>query len=314
MVWLFLVPQLHDVESSVAALRRLSPLLVAASALLQLLSLLSVTVLSVAVLGFGRLPFFHLLRIDLADLAINHSLPGGGATASAVHFRLLTVAGVPAARAISASAVQVLGSTVVLGLLFLLGVALSFGSLQERSEYLTAGVVVGVVVLAAALFGVGLLHHWQTIAALASRLGSRIPLLGAERPARLVTTLADMIRELAADHRRLALAVLAAAANWLFDAASLWAMLAAGGNVLPPGSVLAVYGVGGVLAMLPITPGGVGIVEGVLTPAITALGVPGSEALVAVLGWRVFEFWLPIPVGLLAYLSLTARSRRVHRR
>jgi uncharacterized membrane protein YbhN (UPF0104 family) len=52
------------------------------------------------------------------------------------------------------------------------------------------------------------------------------------------------------------------------------------------------------------TPGGVGVVEGVLIPSLVAAGVPAHLALVGVLGWRLVNYWLPIPVGGLMWLTL----------
>jgi uncharacterized protein (TIRG00374 family) len=88
-------------------------------------------------------------------------------------------------------------------------------------------------------------------------------------------------------------------------------MLAAFGQPIEVGPLLATYGVGSLIAMLPLTPGGVGLVEGVMVPALLGFGVPHSAALLGVIGWRVFEYWLPIPVGGAAYASLRlSRSRR----
>lgn len=64
------------------------------------------------------------------------------------------------------------------------------------------------------------------------------------------------------------------------------------------------FGLANVLAALPITPRGLGVVEGVLIPSLVGFGAAGGTASVAVIGWRLISFWLPIPVGGLAYASL----------
>ena len=63
------------------------------------------------------------------------------------------------------------------------------------------------------------------------------------------------------------------------------------------------YGLANVLGAIPITPGGLGIIEGVLTPSLVGFGVPRAAAVLGVLSWRLVNFWLPIPVGGLSYLS-----------
>lgn len=65
-----------------------------------------------------------------------------------------------------------------------------------------------------------------------------------------------------------------------------------------------IWGLGNLLAIVPLTPGGLGIVEGVMIPALIGFDVPSSSALVGVLGWRLWQFWLPIPVAGICYLSL----------
>ena len=65
----------------------------------------------------------------------------------------------------------------------------------------------------------------------------------------------------------------------------------------------------GVLGVLPVTPGGVGIVEGVLVPTLVASGASTQAALVGVLGWRLISYWLPIPLGALTWLTLRHHPR-----
>jgi hypothetical protein len=75
-----------------------------------------------------------------------------------------------------------------------------------------------------------------------------------------------------------------------------------------PINVLVAYGLANILAVIPITPGGLGIIEGILIPALVGFGVPLDKAGVAVLGYRLVNFWLPIPVGGISYLTLRFES------
>jgi uncharacterized membrane protein YbhN (UPF0104 family) len=65
-----------------------------------------------------------------------------------------------------------------------------------------------------------------------------------------------------------------------------------------------VHGALNLLAMLPIRPGGLGVVEGIMIPAIVAFGAGVPVALLGVLTWRLLQYWLPIPVAMLTYGSL----------
>jgi hypothetical protein len=71
------------------------------------------------------------------------------------------------------------------------------------------------------------------------------------------------------------------------------------------------YGLAYVLAAIPVTPGGLGVVEGVLVPSLVGFGATPGAAIVAVLGYRLVNFWLPIPVGAGAYLSLRVGGDRL---
>ena len=68
-----------------------------------------------------------------------------------------------------------------------------------------------------------------------------------------------------------------AAANWLFDAASLWVFLFAFGQAVLPIDLLVAYGLANILAVIPITPGGLGVIEGVLIPTLVGFGVPPTD-------------------------------------
>jgi uncharacterized protein (TIRG00374 family) len=95
-----------------------------------------------------------------------------------------------------------------------------------------------------------------------------------------------------------------AAANWLLDATSLWVFLFAFGAHISPVDVLVAYGLANILAVIPLTPGGLGVVELTIVSVLTGFGVPGGAATAGVLCWRLVNFWLPIPFGGAAYLSL----------
>ncbi len=105
-----------------------------------------------------------------------------------------------------------------------------------------------------------------------------------------------------------------AAANWLLDAASLWVFVAAFSHFVSPIDLLMAYGLANILAALPVTPAGLGVVEFVLVSMITGFGPTAGEALSGVLAYRAVNFWLPIPFGGLAYASLEFERRPLYQR
>ncbi len=108
---------------------------------------------------------------------------------------------------------------------------------------------------------------------------------------------------LGADRPLLARAGAWAAANWLLDAASLWVFVAAPGHRVAIDGLIVAFGLANVLAAIPITPGGLGVVEVVLTSTLVGFGTPRGIAVLGVITYRLVNFWIPIPVGALTYLS-----------
>ncbi len=144
------------------------------------------------------------------------------------------------------------------------------------------------------------------------RLADRLPLLDGDKVARVVEEIANRLQTLVDQPVLLRRAVTWAAANWILDASCLWVFIAAFGKFVSPIDLMVAYGLANVLAVIPITPSGLGVIEGILIPTLVGFGVPKTQAIVAVLGYRVVNFWLPIPVGGISYLSLRL-GRRFHR-
>jgi uncharacterized membrane protein YbhN (UPF0104 family) len=145
-------------------------------------------------------------------------------------------------------------------------------------------------------------------------VSGHIGFLDADRFTSLVERLARRFAVLVDDRPLLWRAGGWAAANWLLDAASLWVFVAAFGHVISPVDLLTAYGLANILAAIPITPGGLGVVEFVLVTMLAGFGLTDGQALSAVLAYRAVNFWLPIPFGGLAYASLELEQRSVHLR
>ena len=71
-----------------------------------------------------------------------------------------------------------------------------------------------------------------------------------------------------------------------------------------PSLVLLAYVVAQVMGMVPLTPGGLGFVETGLTGALVLAGVAADAAVLATLLYRLVSFWMPIPIGALAWAGL----------
>jgi uncharacterized protein (TIRG00374 family) len=104
-------------------------------------------------------------------------------------------------------------------------------------------------------------------------------------------------------------ALLGAVLFWAFQVLVLWAAFRAFGDA-PPAAVLVQAFFCGMLGNLLPMPGGVGGVEGGMIGALVAFGVDGGLAVVAVLVFRAFTFWLPLIPGVIAYFQLRKTVER----
>jgi putative heme transporter len=104
-----------------------------------------------------------------------------------------------------------------------------------------------------------------------------------------------------------------AMANWLLDVVCLIvAFLAVGANV-PWRALFLAYAAAQLATNLPITPGGLGVVEGSLTIALVAYGGGKAETVAAVLLYRLISFWALLPVGWISWALVSwDLRRRVH--
>ena len=110
-------------------------------------------------------------------------------------------------------------------------------------------------------------------------------------------------------------AVLLTAGRLGFDFGCLLAALRATGADPDPSLVLLAYSAAGIVALLPLTPGGLGIVEASLAGLLALAGVGAGYALLATLAYRIASYWLPLLAGPPAYLLFRHRyGRPVSRR
>ena len=300
-----IIPTLARSTDSAKTLLDVNPFLLALAVGLEIGALLCYTILTrVTLPEEPRLSLFTIFRVQLATRSVTNLVPGGSAAGGTLGYRLLTDAGVAPTAAGFALATVGLGSAVVLNLILWLALLISIPLNGFRPAYVTAAIV-GVLLLA---FAAGLVYTLVEGRDRAERvlrsIARHMPFVEEETAARFVHQVAERLQELAQQPELVRRGVLWAALNWLFDAAALWVFLMAFGTTLNPINLIVAYGVTGVLAAIPITPGGLGVVETAMPSLLVTFGAPASAAVPAVLAWRLVQFWMPIPLGGISYASL----------
>jgi uncharacterized protein (TIRG00374 family) len=310
-----IVPQLAGPRKLLDLISEVNPFLLLAGVGLEGAALICYSMLTRTVLPQGRhLHLWTIFRIQMTSLSISHSAPGGSATGTALAYRLMTRAGTKGGDVGFALATQAVGSAVVLNLILWLALVISIPFWGFSPAYLVAAAVAVVLLLAASGLVFTFTRGEERVGSILERAVGRVPFVDGLALRRSFVDLAGRLRRLGNQPRLLWGALAWAAANWLFDAASLYVFVGAFGHWVNPDGLLVAYGLAYVLAAIPITPGGLGVVEATLTGVLVGFGTPKGVAALGVVGYRLINFWLPIPLGGLAYLSLQVgpRARRTN--
>jgi putative heme transporter len=307
----FVLPQVPKVRDALPLLGSIDLRLVLLAVLCEAASICCYAMLTAALIPRGQEPgFLTLLRIQLSTLAISHVVPGGSAAGGALGFRLLTKSGLRGTDAAFVMATQGMGSAVVLNILLWLGLVISIPLRGYNPLYATAAVL-GVLLIGGFSTMVLLLVRGRARAAQITRaIAGRLPFLDEDKIHEVVLRLAGRLQTLARQSELVRRAILWDLGFWLGTATALWLFVGAFGHWVPIYGLIVAFGLAYVMAALPITPAGLGVVEVVLVSLLTFFGAPVGAATLGVLLYRLVNFWLPIPLGALAYLSFQVEEAR----
>ena len=259
--------------------------------------------------------WWPVVTSQLASGALGRVVPGGAAAAGALQYRMLVQAGVPSSLAgigIGIASIVLLATLAALPVLAIPAVLLGV-AVPERLWQ--AGLVAIAIFFALLAIGAMLLASDRALAWVARqwvRLSRRI------RPRKPPP---DDLLERWTDQRDLVRhalgarwweAVAGASGRWLFDWLTLVTALAAVGQHPRPTLILLAFCAATLLGQVPITPGGLGVVEAGLTGTLALIGVPAAAAAVATLAYRLVSYWLALPAGGVAYLIHRRHIRRGH--
>ncbi len=121
------------------------------------------------------------------------------------------------------------------------------------------------------------------------------------------------LRRLLVRPRHHGLGVVGVSLYWLGDIACLWAALKVFEAELSVPALILAYATGYVATRRSLPAGGAGVVEVLMTFALVWVGLPLAPALLGVVAYRLFSFWLPV-LPALAVLPAVRRMRTDFRR
>lgn len=260
--------------------------------------------------GFGvRMSVPRAVAVTFTRSAISFSLPAGSAVSAGFAFRQFRTAG---ASRRTAGAVAVLSSVlsgVALILMYGAVVLIPRGDVTGTGHTLV--VVLALLLSGSVVFGLDYLLFRNAVPAPLEEpdgdeehTGPRPPLL-ARAKASVARTVADLRR---LPPRSWVVSLVHATVNWGLDFACLAATAAAFGIDVGLVALVTVYLTVQLVRQVPISPGGIGVVEVALLAGLVSAGAPEGPAAAAMLVYRLLSCWMIIPLGALTYATLRRRT------
>ena len=260
--------------------------------------------------GRVRIPVRQMFGITMAGSAIQSSFPGGSVVYLAYLFRQFRRWGADdllAAWVILAFNIVTFAALAAISAVGL-ALAASEGSTYDLVEAILGILLVAMLFLLAVSERRRLLPHVTRAVRLSQRLLKKPR---ADTPP--ADVVAHWVRELAVVSPSKAVwarAAVMSLSNWLADLSCLALSFMAVGVAVPWRGLLLAYGAGQLASTLPITPGGLGAVEGSLTVALVTFGGATESTVAAVLIYRILSFWLVLPVGWASWAVVAVAGRR----
>jgi putative heme transporter len=249
-----------------------------------------------------------LTGITLAGYSIQNSLPGGIVFSTVFAFRQFNRRGADDVL----SGWTLLATTVLSQMALVVLAGVGFAAATGTGNALNlGGVIAGMIVFTALIVAI-----WVKRDPLLRRLGRPLGLV--QRvirrpkgdPHELVNRLADRLTAVTPSALDWARASVWALGNWVLDAGCLIVAFVAVGAPIPWRALPLAYSAAQLAANLPITPGGLGVVEGSLTIALVAYGGGRASTVAAVLAYRVLSFWAILPAGWISWVLVDWTVRR----
>jgi uncharacterized protein (TIRG00374 family) len=280
------------------------------AALAEVVSYLAFAALQQRLLQAGSVdvPMPLITGVTLAATAMQNSLPAGVVLSIGYGYRQYRRFGADEVLAGWALIAMTALSFITLAVLSALGLILAFGT----GSALDLAEVIPGVLIAAALIILGWVKRSWIIARAPMVVGAWHRVTGRSngQPHEQVASALARIQTIDPSHRDWAWATTMALGNWMADLGCLALSFLAVGAPVPWRGLLLAYGAAQLASNLPITPGGLGVVEGSLTLALVAFGGGEAATVGAVLLYRLMSFWFLLPIGWGAWATLALAGRK----
>jgi uncharacterized membrane protein YbhN (UPF0104 family) len=297
-------------EDLVAALRAADTPLLAAAIATQVLALVCFANLyrstHEAVSGTPRGARSGL--VGIAAFGLTQALPGGGAAGAILAIRRFRQLGSPGA--VGANVVVHISLSSLTALSLVVTVAASAAALTSGQHASSA--LLGAVVTSGIVGGVMLARRTGAYERVQQSAITRL-LQATARDGRCVAgrwlTTVDVVTVPLLSPRAFARPLAWSIAKWSLDLTVLTLAVRAVGGTTPLAALALSYAAVNLLNSIPLTPGGIGLVEGGITATLTAFGLDLGSATAATLTYRLVSYWLPLAATIPVALTQLALAR-----
>ncbi len=305
----FLFPKLVGVEDGIEKLGDGDPVWITVALGFSILMFGSYVSLFKGVVGEQlRLRWSESYQITMAGLAATRLFSAGGAGGIVLTYWALRKAGMPRRQ----SAGRMVAFLVLLYAVYMFTLLIN-GILLETGVF-SGPDPAGLTIIPAAIAG-GVIIVFLLIALIPGDFQRRLAESSPDtRLGRIGVRLASVPETMAAGTRlairivrnpsRGGLAVAGAVGFWAANIAILWASFKAFGVNVGGAVIVQGFFIGMIANLFPFAPGGVGAVDAGMIGTFVVFGLPSSAVFAAVLCYRVFAFWLPMPPGIVAFFQL----------
>ncbi len=258
--------------------------------------------------GHLKPPWRPLVKLSFASQALTNSLPVGNAVATVYGFRWFRRFGADNTLAVWALAGTLVASVVSLSLVAIIGLGLAT---NQGASFDLVPVLIGVFAFALAL-GSLFVYERPLHFVVSAALRTSVAITGRPRgdTTEQITAILRWMTAVRLRWSEIGRIVSWGTLNWLLDCACFAMMFLAIHAPIPWKGLLLAYGAGQLAATLPITPGGLGVVEGSITVALVAFGGAETSTAYAVLLYRIISFWFILLIGWLFIGQMALQVRR----
>jgi len=303
------VTNLHEAKQIISEFRTARPPFIAATAVVEVLFVLNLTFFYVTTFWATglRASVWRFVFITQASYFVNLVSKTGGIGGIAFYIQEARRTDQPVARVSAAyMAAYVLGYAAFIVVLVAALILLYLQGSLTKAEIIASLIITAIILVAGAVpvAAISSRRALERVYLLAvrpmnwfARLLRRPPLVDVESARASAGELYDAITFVRRRPAKYVLPLVHALGVEVLAAALLYLMAHAVHANISVQQALSAYAISLLFSLVAITPSGLGFVEVSLSVLLVSFGVDKSTAIAAAIGYRAFEFWLPVALG-----------------